>query len=53
MSMKEIAELCGIKDLKHFRESYITPALKVWVIERLYPNQPNHPNQRYKLHIIR
>ena len=51
MTMKEIAELCGIKDLKYFRESYITPALEAGVLERLYPNQPNHPKQKYKLHI--
>lgn len=49
MTMKEIAELCGIKDLKYFRESYITPALEIGVIERLYPNQPKHPKQKYRL----
>ena len=48
MTIKEIAELCGIKDLKYFRESYITPALEVGVIERLYPH-PNHPKQKYRL----
>jgi len=47
--MKEIAELCGIRDLKYFRESYITPALKIGVIERLYPDQPKHPKQKYRL----
>lgn len=51
MTMKEIAELCGIKDLKYFRESYIIPALEAGVLERLYPNQPKHPKQKYKLHI--
>lgn len=49
MTMKEIAELCGIRDLKYFRESYITPALKIGAIERLYPNQPKHPKQKYRL----
>ncbi|MDE5998590.1 MAG: ATP-dependent DNA helicase RecG, partial [Bacteroidaceae bacterium] len=48
VSMKEIAEQCGIKDLKYFRESYITPALELGVIERLYPNQPKHPQQKYR-----
>ena len=48
MTMKEMAELCGIKDLKYFRESYITPALEVGTIERLYPH-PNHPKQQYRL----
>jgi len=49
MTMKEIAELCGIRDLKYFRESYITPALEIGVKERLYPNQPKHPKQKYRL----
>lgn len=49
MTMKEIAELCGIRDLKYFRESYITPALEMGIIERLYPNQPKHPKQQYRL----
>ncbi len=48
VSMKEIAEQCGIKDLKYFRESYIAPALELGVIERLYPNQPKHPKQKYR-----
>ena len=49
MTLKEIAELCGIRDLKYFRESYITPALEMGIIERLYPNQPKHPKQQYRL----
>ncbi len=49
MTMKEMAEVCDIKDLKYFRESYIVPALEAGVIERLYPNQPNHPKQKYRL----
>lgn len=43
MTMREMAEVCDIKDLKYFRESYITPALEDGVIELLYPNQPKHP----------
>ena len=49
MNMKELAKLCGVKDLKYFRESYITPALEAGIIERLYPDQPKHPKQKYKL----
>ena len=49
MNMREMAEVCDIKDLKYFRESYITPALEDGVIERLYPNQPKHPKQQYRL----
>ena len=49
MTMREMADICGIKDLKYFRESYITPALEEGLIERLYPNQPKHPKQQYRL----
>lgn len=36
MTMRDIADVCDIKDLKFFRESYITPVLKEGLIERLY-----------------
>lgn len=49
MTLKEMAELCGVKDLKYFQESYIIPALEMGVIERLYPEQPKHPKQKYRL----
>ena len=49
MTMKDMADVCDIKDLKYFRESYITPALEEGLIERLYPNQPKHPKQQYRL----
>lgn len=49
MTMKEMTEVCNIKDLKYFRESYITPALECGVIERLYPNHPKHLKQQYQL----
>lgn len=49
MTMRDMADVCDIKDLKYFRESYITPALEEGLIERLYPNQPKHPKQQYRL----
>lgn len=49
MTMRNMADVCDIKDLKYFRESYITPALQEGLIERLYPNQPKHPKQQYRL----
>ena len=49
MTMREMAEVCNIKDLKYFRESYIKPALDSGVIERLYPKHPKHPKQQYQL----
>ena len=49
MTMRNMANVCDIKDLKYFRERYITPALEEGLIERLYPNQPKHPKQQYRL----
>ena len=49
MTMRNMADVCDIKDLKYFRESYITPAFQEGLIERLYPNQPKHPKQQYRL----
>ncbi|MSB60814.1 hypothetical protein GKD14_17945, partial [Paeniclostridium sordellii] len=46
MTMRNMADVCDIKDLKYFRESYITSALQEGLIERLYPNQPKHPKQQ-------
>lgn len=49
MQLVAIMELCGLKDRKAFRSDYVFPALKEGVIEREYPNNPNHPRQRYQL----
>ena len=49
MTLKEMEEVCNIKDLKYFRESYITPALDSRMLERLYPNHPKHQKQQYQL----
>lgn len=49
LSLKELADLCKISDLKYFRESFIKPALEQGIIERQYPNHPNHPRQKYRL----
>lgn len=48
-SIKELTESCGYIDTKHFREGYINPALSEGAIERLYPEQPKHPRQKYRL----
>lgn len=49
MTALELAELCGLKNIRHFRKFYLNPALAEGAIERLYPNQPNHPKQKYRL----
>ena len=42
-------ELCGIKHRMTFRDNYIHPALSDGSLERKYPDQPNHPKQKYRL----
>lgn len=49
MDLKEIMERFHLKSLKRFRENYIQPALSDGTIERLYPDRPQHPKQKYRL----
>ena len=49
MTALELADLCGLKDIRHFRKFYLNPALVDGAIERLYPDTPNHPQQKYRL----
>lgn len=49
MTTKEMIEACGLKSRMRFVEYYINPALSGGVIERKYPDQPNHPRQQYRL----
>jgi ATP-dependent DNA helicase RecG len=49
MTTKEMIEACGLKSRMRFVEYYINPALSDGVIERKYPDQPNHPRQQYRL----
>ncbi|MHB8336114.1 MAG: ATP-binding protein [Ignavibacteriaceae bacterium] len=46
------ADIQKILQLKHddfFRVNYIIPSLNSGYVEMKYPNNPNHPNQRYRL----
>ncbi|MDE6757263.1 MAG: hypothetical protein K2J66_09000, partial [Muribaculaceae bacterium] len=49
MSALELADLCGLKNIRNFRKYYLNPALADGAIERLYPDSPNHPKQKYRL----
>ena len=49
MSLKDIMSLFNLNSAKRFRENYLTPALSDRAIERLYPDQPRHPKQKYRL----
>ena len=46
---KEILHALALKHTGNFRENYLEPTLKVELIERIYPNNPNHPKQKYRL----
>ncbi|MDE6770933.1 MAG: ATP-dependent DNA helicase RecG, partial [Muribaculaceae bacterium] len=48
-SLKEIMILFQLNSVKRFRENYLTPAIEDGTLERLYPNQPKHPKQQYRL----
>ncbi len=45
----EIQEELGLKHRENFADNYLNPALESGYIEMLYPNSPNHPQQRYRL----
>ena len=49
LSVVEIMTLCNRKDRIRFTRNYIVPALNEGIIERKFPEQPNHPHQRYRL----
>ena len=49
MTMNEIMASVGLKHRTSFRENYFVPALADGAIELMYPGQPNHPKQQYRL----
>ncbi len=49
LTMSEIMANMGFKHRTSFRKSYFLPALADGALERLYPDQPNHPKQKYRL----
>lgn len=47
MSRKELQEILELKHEGNFRENYLEPALKEEFISMKYPDNPNHPRQKY------
>ena len=41
--------LLKLKDRENFLENHLWPAIEEGLIEKLYPNNPNHPRQKYRL----
>ena len=48
-SAKEIMERIGLKDKKNILETYLYPAIELKLVEPLYPENPKHPRQKYRL----
>ena len=49
VSRIEIMKAVGIKDRATFTNYYLSPALKLALIEMTQPSSPRSPNQRYRL----
>ncbi len=45
----EIQDALELKHRENFTTNYLTPALKLGYIEMTRPDNPNHPQQRYRL----
>jgi ATP-dependent DNA helicase RecG len=42
----------GIKNKKHFLESYLKPAIESGLLEMTIPDKPNSPLQQYRLTLL-
>ena len=49
MSRQELQHALGLKHEDHFRAAYLTPALKLGLIEMTLPDVPRSSKQRYRL----
>ena len=49
LSVKEIMAKVGLKDRKNFMEYSLTPAINSGFVRMLYPENPQHPRQKYLL----
>ena len=48
LSASELMAALGLSDRKHFRESYLNPALDAGIIEPTIPDKPRSPKQKYR-----
>ena len=49
MTGQELRQVLALKDLKHFRKTYLQPALDAGLIEMTLPDKPHSRRQRYRL----
>lgn len=47
VSLKMLMQLVELKDVKHFRETFLNPALELGLVEKEHTN--NNPKQRFRL----
>ena len=52
MSRKELQQKLGIKDSKHFRNTFIHPALACNYIEMTIPDKPQSSKQKYRITVL-
>lgn len=48
-SVKEIMGLLQLKNRSYFSKEYLKPAIETGLLESIYPEQPSHPKQKYRL----
>ena len=51
-SLKEMMGMMGmmgLKDRENFLDNYLNPSMEAGLVESLYPGQPKHPKQKYRL----
>ena len=49
LSTKEIMGIIGLKDKSNFLELYLYPVTRQNLVEPIYPDNPKHPRQKYRL----
>ena len=49
MSRQQIQESLGLKDTRHFRDTYLNPTLRAGLVEMTIPEKPQSSKQRYRL----
>lgn len=49
MKRTEIQEMLGLRHHENFRDNYLLPALDAGIVEMIFPENPEHPKQAYRL----
>lgn len=49
LERKEIMQRMGLNHISFFIDTYLTPAIKQGYVDKLYPDKPRHPKQKYYL----